>query len=161
MSLHELAKDKFGIPAKGSEMNLEFAERDAHQSGLRFVDSSVPRLMRHVSSCETASISCLPAGKDEKAVPECGQKPRCLGGRQRACLVHFAKVQIKRDTPRGVGSGTVPDFVLTPRQCHCALKSHRGAPLPGDSITQRIRGAIALTKRRIDHAVYTNPNRAL
>ncbi len=45
-----------------------FVDCNDNHSGQRFLDSSDPRLIRHVASCETAggeSIS-LPAGKDEK-----------------------------------------------------------------------------------------------
>ncbi|MGA2754980.1 MAG: hypothetical protein ABSE53_14565 [Terracidiphilus sp.] len=52
-------------------MHTEFAGRDEHQCGQRFLDSSVPRLIRHVASGETAGgVIILPAGKDEKLSPE-------------------------------------------------------------------------------------------
>ena len=49
-------------------MNSEFAGRGENQSGQRFLDGSVPRLRRHVATCETAGgeSNTLPAGKDEK-----------------------------------------------------------------------------------------------
>jgi hypothetical protein len=56
-------------------MNTEFAGCDEQQSGLRFLDSSAPRLIQHVASCETAAgddaplvwdTYPLPAGKDQK-----------------------------------------------------------------------------------------------
>jgi hypothetical protein len=59
----------------GLKVNIEFAGRDEQQSGQRFLDSSAPRLKRHVVSCETAGgddapvvrdTYPLPAGKEEK-----------------------------------------------------------------------------------------------
>jgi len=49
-------------------MNSKFAGCDEEQSGQRFLDGSVPRLRRHVASCETADRDShsLPAGKDQK-----------------------------------------------------------------------------------------------
>lgn len=49
-------------------MDIKFAGRNEQQSGQRFLDSSAPRLIRHVESCETAGggITPLPAGKDQK-----------------------------------------------------------------------------------------------
>ena len=58
-------------------MNSEFAGRDELQSGQRFLDGSVPRLRRHVASCETAvgeSLS-LSAGKDQKPSWGVGRSP--------------------------------------------------------------------------------------
>ena len=51
-----------------SPQHIEFAECDAYQSGQRFLDSSDPRLTRHVVSCDAAGggMEPLPAGKDEK-----------------------------------------------------------------------------------------------
>ena len=51
---------------------LGFAGCDEQQSGQRFLDSSAPRLIRHVASCETVGggIIPLPAGKDEKLSQE-------------------------------------------------------------------------------------------
>ena len=53
-------------------MDIEFAECGEHQSGQRFLDSSVPRLTRHATSCETAGVGVthLPAGKDQKLSQE-------------------------------------------------------------------------------------------
>jgi hypothetical protein len=53
-------------------MNHEFAGLDKNQSGQRFLTGSAPRLIRHVTSCETAGggIIPLPAGKDQKPVRE-------------------------------------------------------------------------------------------
>jgi hypothetical protein len=53
-------------------MSYEFAGCNEHQSGQRFLDSSDPRLIRQVASCETADrdSSSLPAGKDQKLSQE-------------------------------------------------------------------------------------------
>jgi hypothetical protein len=50
----------------------KFAGCDEYQCGRRFLDSSAPRLIRHVASCEAAGggIKPLPAGKDEKLSQE-------------------------------------------------------------------------------------------
>jgi hypothetical protein len=50
----------------------KFVGRDEYQGGQRFLDSSDPRLIRHVASCETAGggIEPLPAGKDQKLSQE-------------------------------------------------------------------------------------------
>lgn len=49
-------------------MRNEFAGCGEHQSGQRFLDGSVPQLIRHVASCETVGGDSysLPAGKDQK-----------------------------------------------------------------------------------------------
>ena len=49
-------------------MDIKIAGSNENQSGQRFLDSSAPRLIRHVESCETAGggITPLPAGKDQK-----------------------------------------------------------------------------------------------
>lgn len=51
---------------------IQFAGCGEHQSGQRFLDSSDPRLIRHVASCETAGwgFTPLPAGKDQKLPQE-------------------------------------------------------------------------------------------
>lgn len=56
------------LTRKGIEMVIDFAGRIGHQSGQRFLDGSVPRLIRHVALCETAGrgFPSLPAGKDQK-----------------------------------------------------------------------------------------------
>lgn len=100
MSLHELAKDKFGIPAKGSEMNLEFAEC-GYQSGPRFPDHSAPRLIRNVAPCETASaggVNPLPAGKDELSL-DARQGPAVSSLVAHPCS-SLRKILIQRDTPK-------------------------------------------------------------
>lgn len=51
----------------GTDMATEFAGCGVNQCGQRFLDSSAPRLIRHVASCETAGeVISPPAGKDEK-----------------------------------------------------------------------------------------------
>ena len=54
--------------SEGLKVNITFAERNEQQSGQRFLDSSDPRLIRHVASCETAGGApiTLPAGMDQK-----------------------------------------------------------------------------------------------
>ena len=53
-------------------MNHEFAGRNENQSGQRFLNGSVPRLIRHAASCKTAGgeSNSLPAGKDQKPLRE-------------------------------------------------------------------------------------------
>ncbi len=58
-------------------MDCRFAGCGAQQCGQRLLGSSVPRLRRHVASCETAGGGHipLPAGKDEKLPRGVGQSP--------------------------------------------------------------------------------------
>lgn len=67
---------------RNSPIHIEFARRDEHQSGQRFLDSADPRLIRHVASCETAGgvLESLPAGKDKKLSREF--EGRALIGRE-------------------------------------------------------------------------------
>jgi hypothetical protein len=53
-------------------MSNELAERSEPQSGQRFLNGSVPRLLRHTAPCRTAGgdSSSLPAGKDQKPFRE-------------------------------------------------------------------------------------------
>jgi hypothetical protein len=53
-------------------MDKGFVGCDEHQSGQRFLDSSAPRLIRHVALCEAAGVGVipLPAGKDQKLSQE-------------------------------------------------------------------------------------------
>jgi hypothetical protein len=83
-------------------MNLEFAGCNEHQSGQRFLDSSVPRLIRHFASCETAGggVIPLPAGKDEKLSRGAGQSP-AVSARTARLSSSLDEVQIKRDKPKG------------------------------------------------------------
>jgi len=75
-------------------MNIHVAGCDEQQSGQRFLDSSVPRLIQHVAFCETAGGDWsslewdtypLPAGKDQKLswgfggeAPDDGRVAACL-----------------------------------------------------------------------------------
>ena len=58
-------------------MTRKFAGRGATQSGQRFLDSSVPRLIRHAGSCESAGgEGPFPsAGKDQKLSWGAGRSP--------------------------------------------------------------------------------------
>jgi hypothetical protein len=49
-------------------MDTKFAGSNENQSGQRFLDSSAPRLIRHVASCETAAGGEISqtAGKEQK-----------------------------------------------------------------------------------------------
>jgi hypothetical protein len=73
-------------------MTHKFAERGATQCGHRFLDSSVPRLVRHAALCEAAGgeRSSSPAGKDQKLSRGLGQSPKVLRARsaRSAFLVH-------------------------------------------------------------------------
>ncbi|HYK37040.1 rolling circle replication-associated protein [Alloacidobacterium sp.] len=82
-------------------MKIQFAECDENQSGQRFLDSSAPRLIRHVASCETAGggIIPLPAGKEEKLSRGAGQSP-AVSARAARLSSSLDQVQIKRDKPK-------------------------------------------------------------
>ncbi len=86
---------------KAIEMQVKFAECGEHQSGQRFLDSSVPRLGRHVASCETAGgdTDTLPAGKDQKLSQEF--EDRVLIGREAPVPSSLDEIQINRDRPAG------------------------------------------------------------
>lgn len=86
---------------KGTEMNGEFAGCGEHLSGQRFLDSSVPRLIRHFACCETADgdSNTPPAGKDQKLSQE--YEDGVLIGREAPVPPLLDEVQIKRDTPTG------------------------------------------------------------
>jgi len=64
--------------------NRKFAECDDIQSGQRFLNSSAPRLIRHVASCETAAGGEIPltAGKEEKLFRGPGQSPAIRSRRE-------------------------------------------------------------------------------
>lgn len=82
-------------------MNTGFAERGENQSGQRFLDGSVPRLIRHAAPCKAAggdSFS-LPAGKDQK--PSRGFEGGALIGREAHVPSSLDEVQINRDRPKG------------------------------------------------------------
>ncbi|MDR3711820.1 MAG: hypothetical protein P4L51_03305 [Puia sp.] len=59
-------------------MNNEFAGCGDKQSGQRFLNSSAPRLIRQVASCDTAAGGEIPltAGKEEKLFRGLGQSPK-------------------------------------------------------------------------------------
>ena len=65
-------------------MNHKFAGCDDKQSGQRFLDSSVPRLIRHVASCEAAAGGEIPltAGKEKKLSRGVGQSPTIQARRE-------------------------------------------------------------------------------
>lgn len=78
-----------------------FARCDEQQSGQRFLDSSDPRLKRHVASCEMAGggVSSLPAGKDQKLSQEF--EDRVLIGREAPVPPLLDEVQTNRDRNKG------------------------------------------------------------
>ncbi len=92
-------------------MRHEFAGCDELQSGQRFLDSSDPRLIRHVESCETAGggSNPLPAGKDQKLSQEF--EDRVLIGR--AASVSSSLDTLKNNQHRN-GPG-VPDYYRRPQ----------------------------------------------
>ena len=55
-------------------MSAKFPGQSANQSGQRFLDGSVPRLIRHAESCEAAGgeLQSPSAGKDQKPSRGCG-----------------------------------------------------------------------------------------
>jgi hypothetical protein len=66
----------------------DFARCEANQGGQRFLESSDPRLRRHVASCEAAGGDWsslewdtypLPAGKGQKLSRGAGQRPAVSG----------------------------------------------------------------------------------
>jgi hypothetical protein len=59
------------------EMTAQFAGCNDNQSGQRFLDGSVPRLLRHVAPCETAGGGTRPlsAGKDQNPSRGVGRSP--------------------------------------------------------------------------------------
>ena len=80
----------------------QFAGCDDKQSGQRFLDSSAPRLIRHVAFCETAAGEETPltAGKDQKLSQEF--EDGVLIGREATVSPLLDKVQINRDRPEGL-----------------------------------------------------------
>ena len=83
-------------------MNTEFARCGENQGGRRFLDGSVPRLKRHVASCETAGgeFSSLPAGKDQK--PSREFEGGTLIGRKAPAPSSLDEIKINRDKPNGL-----------------------------------------------------------
>ena len=80
-------------------MGIDFAGGSTNQSGLRFLDSSVPRLIRQSASCKTAGggSNPLPAGKDQKLSPEF--EGGALIGRAAPVLSSLDEVQTNCDRP--------------------------------------------------------------
>jgi hypothetical protein len=111
----------------------EFTEGDAFQSGQRFLDSSVPRLIRHVASCEAAGrgSTSLPAGKDEKLSREF--EGGALIGREASVPPLLDSITNNRHTP--------PDFYTRPqgRGKHCGRYSIKGLdPKTGRTVNRRV-----------------------
>ena len=82
-------------------MNTKFAGCSENQCGQRFLNGSVPRLRRHVASCETAGgeSNTLPAGKDQKPFREF--EGGVLISAEGAVPSSLDSVQINRDRPKG------------------------------------------------------------
>ena len=85
----------------GTHIANQIARRGDFQNGQRFLDSSDPRLKRHVAPCETAGrgFPSLPAGKDEKLSREF--EGGALNGRGAPVPFSLDEVQINRDRPKG------------------------------------------------------------
>ena len=90
-------------------MDNKFAASNDNQSGQRFLDSSAPRLIRQVASCETAGgydaplvwdTYPLPAGKDQKLSREF--EGGALISAESAVSSSLDEVQINRDRPAGL-----------------------------------------------------------
>jgi hypothetical protein len=78
----------------------KFAGCDDKQSGQRFLNSSAPRLIRQVASCEAAAGGKIPltAGKEEKLFRGAGQSPAIQS--RRAAPVSFSRsAPISPDSP--------------------------------------------------------------
>jgi hypothetical protein len=123
-------------------MNNKFAGCDEQQSGQRFLDSSAPRLIRHVVSCETAGGDWsslewdtypLPAGKDQKLSWGFGGEAtdeRAIG----ACLPSLDSIPNNRHS-------AVPDYYARPlgRGKYCGRWSIRGKdPKTGRTVFRRV-----------------------
>jgi hypothetical protein len=83
-------------------MKSEFSGGNELESGQRFLDGSVPRLIRHVASCETAvgkKISPT-AGKDKKLSRGVGRTP-AFPARIARVSSSLDSIQINRDRPKG------------------------------------------------------------
>ena len=87
--------------SQSSTPKVKLAGCDEYQGGRRFLDSSDPRLIRHVASCETVGggVNPLPAGKDQKLSQEF--EDRVLIGRAARVPSLLDKVQTNRDRPKG------------------------------------------------------------
>jgi hypothetical protein len=125
--------------------HIDFAGCDESESGQRFLDSSDPRLIRHVASCETAGGdgSSLewdtypqPAGKDKKLSQGFGDRVPD----RRAIRARFPSLDLlenNRHKPHRV----VPDYYRRPvgRGKFCGRCSVRGTdPKTGRTVYRRI-----------------------
>jgi hypothetical protein len=111
----------------------QFAGCGEQQSGQRFLDSSDPRLKRHVATCETAGgdFPSLPAGKDEKLSRE------FEGG---ALIGRGAPEPSLLDSVTN-NRHSVPDYYARPvgRGKHCGRYSVRGIdPRTGRIVHRRV-----------------------
>jgi len=118
---------------RGIEVETMFAGCGGQQSGQRFLDSSDPRLIRHVAPCETAGgdFSSLPAGKDEKLSREFEGGAR--NGRAAPVLSSLDSITNNRHS--------VPDYYQRPvgRGKHCGRYSIRGIdPKTGRTVHRRV-----------------------
>lgn len=114
-------------------MHIELAGRDVHQSGQRFLDSSAPRLIRHIASCEAAGGGTLAptAGKDEKLSRE------FEGG---ALIGRAARVPSLLDSVTN-NRHTIADVYKRPtgRGKHCGRYSVKGVdPKSGHIVHRRV-----------------------
>lgn len=106
-----------GIYGATDGFQIDIAGCDANQSGQRFLDSSDPRLIRHIASCEAAGEdwSSLkwdtypsPAGKDEKLSPEF--EGRALNSAAGTVPSSLDSLENNRNTKSGV-----PDYNARPK----------------------------------------------
>jgi hypothetical protein len=110
------------------------AERSDNQSGLRFLDSSDPRLIRHVALCEVAGrgIKPLPAGKDQKLSQEF--EDRVLISAEGAVPSSLDSITNNRHT-------SIPDCYARPlgREKYCGRLSIKGKdPKTNRTIFRRV-----------------------
>ena len=122
------------ISSQAGNPKNSFAGCGELQSGQRFLDSSDPRLIRHVASCETAGMGFnpLPAGKDEKLSREF--EGRALIGRA-------APVPYSLDSITNNRHNAQPDHYARPvgRGRHCGRWSIRGRdPKTNRAIVRRV-----------------------
>jgi len=87
-------------------MTFDFAERGAFQCGQRFLDGSAPRLIPHVTFCETAAgdIYSPTAGKDQKPSRGVGQSPTVFARAARVVflsLSYYRAIETARFSDRG------------------------------------------------------------
>ena len=116
-----------------TNLDHEFVGCDENQSGQRFLDSSDPRLIRHVATRETAGrgITPLPAGKDEKLSREF--EGGALIGREAPVPSLLDSITNNRHT--------TPDYYTRPigRGKHCGRYSIKGVdPKTGRRVHRRV-----------------------